>query len=184
MATPFIGQIIIFAGDFTIKGYAMCNGQLMPINQNTALFSILGTNYGGNGITTFALPNLTGRFPLHFGQGAGLTNRVLGEISGEENHTLTSAEMPAHTHTANAVTTLKASTSAANSGVPTANVAANTGRNNIYQSAAPNVNLAAGAAATSVTVNNTGGAVAHNNMPPYLALNFLIALNGIFPSRS
>lgn len=184
MASPFIGQIIIFGGNFAIRNFAMCNGQALAISQNTALFSILGTTYGGNGLTTFNLPDLRSRFPTHFGQGPGLSNYNLGQVSGEENHTLISTEMPVHTHTASAVTTLKASSSAANSGIPTTNAAAATGRNNIYQTAAPNVDLAAGAAATSVAVNNAGGSLPHNNLPPYLALNFLIALVGIFPPRS
>jgi microcystin-dependent protein len=184
MATPFIGQIIIFGGNYAIQDYAFCNGQLLNIAQNSALFSILGTTYGGNGTTNFNLPNLQGRVPVHFGTGSGLTYRALGQAGGTENHTLSANEIPPHNHTASATTTLSASSSAANSGAPAGNLPAGTGRNNIYQTGAANTTLDATAAATSVTVNNAGSGAAHNNMPPYLALNFLIALVGIWPSHS
>lgn len=184
MSSPFMGQIIIFGGNFAIRNYAFCNGQVILISQNPALFSLLGTTYGGNGSTNFNLPDLRGRVPVHFGQGSGLTNRTLGQVGGTENHTLSATEMPVHNHTTSATTTLSGSSSAANSGAPGGNVPAGTGRNNIYQTGAPNVSLDAAAAATSVTVNNAGSGAAHNNMQPYLALNFLIALYGIYPPRS
>lgn len=180
MSSVYIGQIIIFAGNFAISGFAQCNGQIVPINQYTALFSLLGTTYGGNGTTTFFLPDLRGRVPLHYGQGAGLTNRALGDRSGTESETLTAAQIPVHTHTA--ATTVKGSSSAANAGTASGNVPAGTGRSNIYQTGTPDVNLNAGAA---TTVNaNTGGGGSHNNIPPFLALNFQIALEGQFPPRT
>lgn len=184
MASPFIGQIIIFGGNFAIRSYAMCNGQILPIAQNTALFSLLGTTYGGNGQTTFALPNLQSRVPVHFGQGAGLSPYDLGQMGGTEAVSLTINEMPAHNHTATAETRLNGSSSAGNSGTPDNNVPANTGRTNIYQTGAANVALGTPAAGTTVSVGVAGASQPHNNLPPYLTLNFLIALEGIFPSRS
>ena len=180
MATPYLGQIIIFAGNFAIRGFAQCDGAVLSIAQNTAVFSLLGTTYGGNGTSTFALPDLRGRVPLHYGQGAGLTNRSLGDKAGTESETLNVAQIPAHAHTA--ATTVKGSSGAANAGSASGNVPAGTGRSNIYQTGTPDVNLNAGAA---TTVNaNTGGGGSHNNMPPYLALNFQIALEGLFPPRT
>ena len=168
MATPFLGQICIFGFTFAPRGWAFCNGQLLPISQNTALFSLLGTTYGGNGTTNFALPNLQSRVPLHFGQGAGLSPYVQGQLAGEENHTLIINEMPIHTHTA------RASSGDATDTSPVNNVLSAGGS---YTGTA-NQNMAAGAVA------NAGGNLPHNNLPPYLALNFCIALQGIFPSRN
>ena len=171
MATPFIAQIYIFSFQFAPRGFAMCNGQLMPINQNQALFSLLGTYYGGNGTTTFALPNLQGRVPIHFGQGSGsLFN--LAQSGGEENHTLTTSEI-AHSHPVSVVSTnanLKSpvgNTYAAVQGTAT----------NIYSTGAPNVNMTGG-------LTSTGGSQPHNNLAPYLTVNMCIALQGIFPSRN
>lgn len=182
MSTPFIGQIMIVGFNFAPRGWAFCNGQILSIAQNTALFSLLGTTYGGNGSTTFALPNLQGRMPLHFGQGPGLSNRSLGQAGGTETHTLIQTEMPAHTHTATATTTLRGNSGAANAGSPANNALANTGRTNIYSNSAPDVNMAT--ATTTITNQNAGSSQPHNNMPPFLALNFVIALQGIYPSRN
>jgi microcystin-dependent protein len=165
MATPFLSEIRIFSFTFAPKGWAMCNGQLMAINQNQALFSLLGTTYGGDGQTTFALPNLQGRMPIH--EGAGFT---LGQLGGEQNHTLISSEMPQHTHSA------AASSAPANAGGAQGNFWAN-GNQPAYASSA-NVTL------SPATVNNIGGSQPHNNMAPYLVLNFCIALVGIYPSQN
>lgn len=172
MSEPFIGQIIMFAGNFAIRGYAMCNGQILSIAQNTALFAILGTTYGGNGTTTFGLPNLQSRVPVHFGQGPGLSPHSLGEQGGSESVTLTQPQMPQHTHTS----TLKASTGEATDTEPTNQYLA-TG-NSYTGTANTLLNPSAG------VVGIAGGSQPHENLQPYLALNFLIALEGIFPSRN
>jgi microcystin-dependent protein len=163
MSTPYLSEIRIFSFNFPPKGWALCNGQLMPINQNQALFSLLGTTYGGNGTSNFGLPNLQGRMPIH--EGAGFT---LGQVGGEQNHTLSNAEMPQHTHSA------AASSGPANAGGAPGNFWAN-GNQPAYASSA-NVTLA------PATVNSIGGSQPHNNMAPYLVLNFCISLVGIFPS--
>jgi microcystin-dependent protein len=165
MASPYLSEIRIFSFGFAPKGWAFCNGQLLPINQNQALFSLLGTTYGGNGTTNFALPNLQGNMPIHEGNGF-----TLGQTGGEQNHTLTAAEMPQHTHQA------IASSNAANQGAATNNYWAN-GSQPAYASSA-NGQMAAAA------VSSAGGSQPHLNMPPYLVLNFCIALQGIFPSQN
>jgi len=166
MATPFIGQITLFAGNFAPRGWAFCEGQLLPIAQNTALFSILGTTYGGNGETTFALPDLRGRAPIHHGQGPGLSDRYLGEQGGEETHELTTAELPLHSHPAGA------SGGAQTTNRPAGAVPA---RGGVY--AASQDTTMGGATAA-------GGGQPHNTMQPYLALSYIIALEGIFPARN
>ena len=179
MAEPFIGQIILFAGNFAIRGYAMCNGQLLSIAQNTALFSILGTTYGGNGQTTFALPNLMGRVPIHFGQGAGLSNYSLGQQAGNENTTLLQSNMPAHSHpvltnssngNVNAPENNFIAVPVLSGGTPTAV--------NGYRSTQD------GTLMNPQTIGITGGSQPFPILQPYLALNYLIALEGIFPSRN
>ena len=170
MASPFIGQIMIAAFNFAPRGWAFCNGQLLPIAQNQALFSILGTTYGGNGQTTFALPDLRGRVPMQSGQGPGLTARTLGEVSGSEAVTLLQTQMPAHTHLA------QASASAPAVGVPTGNAWA-TGGTAAY-AASPNTMMAGEA------LNNAGGGQPHENRAPLLVVNYCIALSGTFPSRN
>jgi microcystin-dependent protein len=176
MATPFIGAITMFGGNFAPRSYAFCNGQILSIAQNTALFSILGVTYGGDGRVTFALPNLQGRFPMHWGSGPGLTPRVLGEQSGAETVTLLSTQMPAHNHTP---VGLAANGSQSN---PTNATWGTTGTprvpNSLYSSAAPNVQMNANA------VGLTGGNQAHENMSPFLAITFIIATQGIFPARN
>jgi microcystin-dependent protein len=165
MTEPFIGEIQIFGFQFAPRGWALCNGQLLPINQNQALFSLLGTTYGGDGRTTFALPDLQGRVPL--GVGAGYTQ---GERAGEESHTLITSEMPAHTHMP------LASLAAASTPSPADATWANTGAANYASS--PNTQMAGNA------VVPVGGSQPHENRSPYLTVNFCIALVGIFPSRS
>jgi microcystin-dependent protein len=167
MAEPFLAELRLFSFNFAPKGWALCNGQLLPINQNQALFSLLGTTYGGDGRTSFALPDLRGRVPQHFG--AGFT---LGQKLGEELHTLTTAEMPMHFHFANA------STNAGSTNIPGGNVLGNSAPNNLY---GPVQNLGVMAAGT---VTNTGGSQAHENRQPYLVLSYCIALQGIFPSQN
>jgi microcystin-dependent protein len=168
MAEPFLSEIRIMSFPFAPKGWALCNGQLLPINQNQALFSLLGTAFGGDGRTTFALPNLQGRAPIHTGAG-----HSLGERGGEQAHTLSSAEMAVHTHTAAANTA-----ATGGSASPGGNYLG--GGNNVY--AAP----AAGALTTlrSDAISPVGGSQAHVNMQPYLTLSYCIALQGIFPSHN
>ncbi|MDQ3898292.1 MAG: tail fiber protein [Actinomycetota bacterium] len=169
MSEPFLGEIMMFAGNFAPRGWAMCNGQILPIAQNTALFSILGTTYGGNGQTTFALPDLRGRVPMHFGQGPGLSARTLGEQGGEESVTLIQAQLPQHSHTANA-TSADATSSKPDGAVPASGGA--------YAPASDGTTMSPG------FITGGGGNQPHDNMQPYLAINFVIALEGIFPSRN
>jgi len=163
MAEPFLSEIRIMSFEFAPKGWALCDGQLLPINQNQGLFSLLGTTFGGDGRVTFGLPDLRGRAPLHVGSG-----HTLGERGGEQAHTLSIAELPTHTH---AVT---ASNDNADNPIPTNAVLA--GANNVYTAAVNLTSLAPGALA------NVGGSQAHLNMQPFLVLNLCIALQGIFPS--
>lgn len=169
---PFIGQVIMFAGNFAPRGWAFCNGQLLPIAQYSALFSILGTTYGGDGRTTFALPDLRGRAPVHAGTGPGLTNRNLGSKGGAETVTLTEAQMPQHDHRAFAV---KAK---ADGRLPAGKMLARPDDNLFADPSNDRAKLA------DRTIGDTGGGQAHDNMPPFLALNYIIALQGTFPSRS
>ena len=165
MATPYVGQISIVSFGFAPKGFALCNGQVLPINQNQALFSLLGTTYGGDGQTTFALPNLQGASPIHTGG-----SYLLGNAGGEVNHTLTVSEMPAHTHVPNG------DAAAANVGTPT-NGSWAMSAENPYAPSPSGPMLAA-------TTSNAGGGQSHPNLQPYLVINFVIALQGIFPSRN
>jgi len=181
MSNPFVAEIRIFAGNFAPTGWALCNGQLLPISQNTALFSLLGTTYGGDGKSTFALPNLQGSAPMQAGQGPGLSLRDLGEQAGEQFVTLIQSEMPAHAHTfmANnaAGTTV---TSASNAlAVPVAG-ASKTSQGNVVNYYAP---LSSQVTMNPQELSIAGGSQPHNNMPPYLTLTFIIALQGVFPAR-
>jgi microcystin-dependent protein len=172
MADPFVAEIRIFPFNFAPKGWAFCNGQLMPISQNTALFSLLGTTYGGDGKSTFALPDMQGNVPMHPGQGQGLSLRDLGEQSGSENVTLLESEMPFHTHV------LRANNTVAEASLPTnASIARQTF--NMFQTVT-NANLTPMA---FQALTPAGGSLPHNNMQPYLTLNFCIALQGVFPQR-
>ncbi|QJX46778.1 phage tail protein [Hymenobacter taeanensis] len=170
---PFIGEIMLFAGNFAPSGYALCQGQILSIAQNTALFSILGNTYGGDGQTTFALPDLRGRFPMQPGQGPGLSSRTLGEIGGTESVTLLSNQMPVHNHL------LNAATSVGNSNSPSGNLLSNDGRGGTQFTSAGTAN----ANMNAQSVAAAGGSQPHENMPPYLGINFCIALQGIFPPR-
>ena len=173
MSEPFIAEIRIFAGNFAPRGWAFCDGQLLPIAQNSALFAVIGTIYGGNGETDFALPDLRSRAAMHAGNGPGLTPRSLGERGGASDVTLTEANLPPHTHS-HAATAFPANTFTPG---PTAVTSRAVG-GRPYTSAAPDVSLSGAA------VENTGGGQAHNNLQPYIGLNYVIALIGIFPSRS
>ncbi|UOQ96463.1 tail fiber protein [Hymenobacter sp. 5317J-9] len=175
----FVGEIIMLACNFAPRGYALCNGQLLPIAQNTALFSLLGTTYGGNGQTTFALPNLQGHTPIGRGDGPGLTPRVLGEQIGAETTTLLFGQMPAHTHAA------QVSTALATSNTPTGNVTAEATASNASGEPVAIQNRAATANASGAAglVSNTGSNVPVSLQSPYLAVNYCIALQGVFPPR-
>ncbi|AWK03651.1 phage tail protein [Flavobacterium crocinum] len=169
MAEPFLAETRIMSFNFAPKGWALCNGQLLPINQNQGLFSLLGTTFGGDGRVNFALPDLRGRTPIHFGNG-----HTLGEKGGEQAHTLTISEIPKHTHS------LKAKTDLAATNIPDNTVVlANAIPNLVYSG--QNQNLTA---MSSGTLTNVGGSQAHLNMQPFLTLNFCIALQGIFPSAT
>ena len=167
MAEPFLGEIRIMSFNFPPKGWALCNGQLLPINQNQPLFALFGTTYGGDGRVNFALPNLQGQSPIHIGGGFSQ-----GQTGGEQNHTLSSAEMPAHAHVA------QGTTSNADQPIPTGNLLG--AANNMYT----------GANAGNLTplepssISALGGSQAHQNMQPYLTLSFCVALQGIFPSQN
>lgn len=168
---PYLGEIMLISFGFAPRHWALCNGQLLPIIQNQALFSLLGTTYGGNGQTTFALPDLRGRVAIHHGQGPGLSSRTLGERAGEQAHTLTVLELPAHTHVARASSA--AGTSAAPSGavVPARNPAQ-----------IPEWGATASTTMGPGVIAAAGGSQAHQNLQPYLTLNYVIALQGIFPA--
>ncbi|SFL21253.1 Microcystin-dependent protein [Paenibacillus sp. 1_12] len=178
MADAFIGEIRIFSGNYAPYGWALCNGQLMPIAQNAALFSILGTQYGGNGSNDFALPNLNGAAPMHGGSGAGLTTRHIGEKVGAESVTLTAAEMPSHTHAAQAYEIPGTSTHPSNNYWAEAPAQ---GRPHPQQ--APIYSTNANVTMHPSSLSTTGGNQPHNNMQPFIALNFIICLNGIYPAR-
>ncbi len=177
MANPFVGEIRIFGFNFAPVGWALCQGQILPISQNTALFSLLGTFYGGNGTTNFALPNFQGLVPVNQGQGTGLSNYNIGQSGGQATVTLATTQMPAHSHGVHCLS------GGGNSNTPVAHgfaeVVAGRGSINLYAAAPDSTTTMNGAALTS-----TGGGQSHNNMAPYLCLNFCIALQGVFPARS
>ena len=174
MSEPFLAEIRIFAGNFAPRGWAFCDGQLMPVSQNTALFSLIGTTYGGDGRTTTALPNLKGRAPMHPGRGPGLTSRRLGQHGGAEMVTLTEAQMPNHTHTANA-----SDDNATSNDAGGRLIARGATRGGVLFAQSTNFG-----AMHSQSLSNAGGSQPHNNMQPYMAINFIIALVGLYPSRS
>ena len=166
MTEPFLSEIRIMSFGFPPKGWALCDGQLLPINQNQGLFSLLGTTYGGDGRVNFGLPNLQGRVPIHMGSG-----HTLGEQGGEQGHTLSIAELPQHNHG------LTASNTAASTNDPTGSYLAQSPTNAYFSNGNPTI-------ATAMASGNTGGSQAHLNMQPFLVLNFSIALQGIFPSQT
>lgn len=168
---PFVAEIRILPYNFAPKGWAWCNGQTLPLSQNTALFSLLGTNYGGDGKSTFGLPDLRGRAPMHPGQGPGLSVHDLGETSGVESVSLLESEIPSHNHTVQ-ITNTPGQVSTASG-----NMLGQSQHGTIYSSAAPNVNMSASSIAPA------GGNVPHNNMMPYLTFYFCISLQGVFPPR-
>ena len=168
MSEPFLGELKMMSFGFAPKGWALCNGQFLPINQNQALFSLFGTTYGGNGQTTFALPDLRSRTPIHFGNGFTLCERA-----GEENHTITANETPQHTHS------LMASNTTATTAVPGTTLAlANSANYEAYRPATTPIPL------QPTTVGAVGGSQPHNNMQPFLTVSFCVALQGIFPSQN
>ncbi len=171
MADPFVAEIRIFPFNFAPKGWAWCDGQILPLSQNTALFSLLGTTYGGNGMSNFALPNLQGRVPMHHGQGPGLSLYDLGETGGSETVTLLESEIPSHNHGVYA--SQRAGTQHAGTGnfLTTPNTP-------LYNNAGTLVNM------NGQAVAEAGGDAPHNNMQPYLTLYFAIALQGVFPPRT
>lgn len=165
MGTPFLGEIKMISWNFPPKGWAFCNGQQLPINQNQALFSLFGTMYGGNGQTTFALPDLRGRTPFHIGSGF-----TQGQAGGETAHTLTQQEMPTHNHLVNCNSAIGSAVA------PLNNIWASTTQNP-YSASSDSAMLAE-------SITNVGGSQPHNNLQPYLVINFIVALQGIFPSRN
>ena len=174
MSDPFVAEIRIFAGNFAPRGWATCDGQILPLSQNTALFSLLGTTYGGNGQSTFALPNLQGSAPLQQGQGNGLSLYDLGEITGTPSVTLLQTEIPSHNHQA------QANASGGNQSSPTGNSWSTLG---VTRSPPPLYAASQNTQMNPGALSITGGGQPHNNMSPYLALTFIIALQGIFPAR-
>ena len=170
MSEPFVAEIRIFAGNFAPRGWAFCNGQLLPISQNTALFSLIGTTYGGDGRSTTALPNLEGRAPMHPGRGPGLTDRRLGQRGGAESIALTEAQMPQHNHS------MEVSVEDGDRRSPAGGYF---GRGTALYAAPENL-----APMAAQSLPDAGGSQPHNNMQPYLTINFIIALVGLYPSRS
>jgi microcystin-dependent protein len=168
MATPFLGEIRIFGGSFAPRGYAFCSGQILSIAQNDALYALLGTTYGGDGQVTFALPDLRGRVPIHQGQGPGLYAYIIGQSGGSESVTLTAGELPVHGHAA------ACSSNPGTTADPTNNYWAASADLKPYTDQAPNASM----------LQAAGGSQSHENMLPFLTVSFIIALEGIFPSRN
>lgn len=183
---PYLGEIRMFAGNFAPRGWAFCDGQLLPISSNSALFSLLGTMYGGDGRTTFALPDLRGRIALHSGHGPGLSNITQGSKGGRENVTLTTLELPSHNHTANNLKgTITANEEDADSEEPQGKTIGVTGEiGNFYNSSPNSVNMMPNSVNISGSTENTGGNRSFNIRNPYQGIRFIIALQGIYPSRS
>ena len=183
MTEPYLGEIKMFGGNFAPRGYAMCNGQIMSIAQNTALFSLLGTTYGGDGVQTFALPNMQGRLPMNQGNGPGLTPRVIGEMSGSESVTLLSTQMPIHNHILNATSDTGNLPGPSNKALPAAPVNPSPPPPaTFYVVPGTSTMNVVPMAATSVGLD--GGSQPHENRMPFLCVTFIIAVEGIFPSRN
>ncbi|MGH9931917.1 MAG: phage tail protein [Pyrinomonadaceae bacterium] len=178
MSSPFVAEIRIFGFQFAPRGWAFCEGQLLPISQNTALFSLLGTTYGGNGQSNFALPNLQGSAPMQPGQGPGLSLRDLGETGGEQTVTLLDSEMPAHSHGTASANATGAGTQLSPANNIWANASTRRATVNMYAAGPGNSGM------DPATLTVAGSSQPHNNMPPYLGLNFCIAMQGIFPPRT
>ena len=185
---PFLGEIIMFGGNFAPRGWALCHGQLLAISQNQALFSLLGTTYGGDGRTTFGLPDLRGRAPISPGSGPGLPTYRWGQKGGEATHVLTLQELPQHNHVATATVggTVRVGTSSAGPDTPTANGGVLASASGIYNEEDADGSLGGVSQnlTSTVTINNNGGGQAHNNMQPFTTVNYIIATTGTFPSRS
>jgi microcystin-dependent protein len=180
MSEPFLGEIRMVGWSFAANGWALCNGQLMSISQNTALFSLLGTTYGGDGIQTFALPNLQGRVPIHQGQGPGLSPYVIGQVAGSENVTLLQNQMPTHNHLVGVSNQLGTVSDPTNAIL----AQGNSGEARRPVPVSDYVTTAVTGALAPTTVSSVGGNQPHTNLQPFLCVNFIIALQGIFPSRS
>lgn len=186
MTDPFIGELKLVSFNYAPRGWAFCNGQLLAIQTNQPLFSLLGTQYGGNGTTNFALPDLRSRVPLGYGQGPGLSNYAIGQRGGEEAHTLLSTEMPTHVHTLAGDATTAASSNAV---TPAAGNSLGAGTGLLSNNTPFPVNIYGTAGGSTVaqapaTIGNFGGSQAHENRQPFLVLNWIISLQGIFPSRN
>lgn len=177
---PFIGQIIMFAGNFAPRGWALCDGQFLAISDNSALFSILGTTYGGDGRTTFGLPDLRGRVPMHAGSGPGRTPRPLGSAGGTESNTLNINQLPSHSHTASGKVQTQASSKQGDDSNPKGKYAA--ASNEPQYSESPDILM--GESDVDITVENTGGNAPINNLQPFQCINYIIALQGVYPSRT
>lgn len=171
MSEPFVGEIRMFAGNFAPRGWAFCDGQLLAVSQNDALFSLLGTIYGGDGHTTFGLPDLRGRLPIHAGHGPGLSERRLGAKAGAEEVTLTVNQLPSHHHT------LNASSTAATGNSPQDAFVGDSPSVDVFTESAPSLNM------NTEAISKVGGSQSHTNLMPFLCVNFIIALVGIYPSR-
>jgi microcystin-dependent protein len=181
MSTPFLGEIRMFAGNFAPKNWQFCNGQTLPINQYSALFALLGTNFGGNGVSTFMLPDFRGRLPISVGQGPGLTNRVLGEPGGSENVTITSQTMPQHNHMLMVTTAGATLNTPSATALPAAETGTATGSFYALNVGSPSPTM--GHLNTSSLAAN-GSSLAHTNLMPALCLSFIIAMQGLFPTRN
>ncbi len=173
MSEPFVGQITMFAGNFAPRGWAYCDGQLLAVSQNDVLFSLLGTIYGGDGRTTFGLPDLRGRIPIHQGGGPGLSNRNLGSKSGAEQATVTAPQLPTHSHT------FQASTTTGDQSNPSGACLASSANMRLYRDVGTSANLA-----PETAITKFGGSQAHTNVAPFQCINYIIALFGIYPSRN
>ena len=171
MSTPYIGEIRIFAGNFAINGWAFCNGSLQSIAENAALFQLIGTTYGGDGQQTFGLPDLQGRFPIHQGQGAGLPNYVIGQKAGAETVTLNTNQIPSHSH-------VPASSGTGGSDNPSGNFWGTSTGHLLYSTNTPNLTM------NNAAIGITGGSQPHDNMQPFLCINYIISLFGVFPSQN
>lgn len=171
-SSPFIGEIFMAGFSFAPRNHVKCDGQLLSIATNTALFSILGTIYGGDGRTTFGIPPMRGRAPMHWGNGPGLGNKIIGQKSGQENETVTTSTMPNHKHA------LRGNDAAGTTALPSNAVLSDSGPTSYEGTVAPNASMA------SASMTNSGGGQSHNNMQPYLTVNFYMATAGLFPSRN